>query len=109
MDCGINTHRDRIGVFSSDFLIHVEQISVSFPDYVNPQALYRVRKIEVGPQASWSHPAPLVTNFFGSTRGNVARGKIAKAWVFAFQIIIAVLFGNRSGRFEASLFGFRHP
>src|SRR5205807_2089964 len=109
MDGGIDAHRRAIGVFPRDFLVHVEEVAVTLADNGLAQPLDRIGKIKVHSEPAWADAAASVADFFGSAGRNVARRKVSKARVFAFQIVITVVFRNGSGRFGAIFFAFWHP
>ena len=105
----INPHRRLVGIFAGDLFVDVEKIAVALANRVFAEALDRVGKIEINAASARADAAAFIANFLGRARGDVARRQIAEARIFAFQIIIAVGFGNLVRRFGAILLPFRNP
>src|SRR5262245_62189900 len=88
----VDAHRLFVGVLGRDALVHLEQVAVALLDHAFAEALDRVGKIEVDAAPARPHAAPLVADLFGGARRDVARRQIAVARVFAFEVIIALVF-----------------
>ena len=63
MDCGVNSHRHLIGVFTGDLFIDFKQISVAFANRIFAKALNRVGKIEIHASSTGTDAAALIANF----------------------------------------------
>src|SRR5262245_52138882 len=88
----VNAHRLFVGVLGRDALVHLEQVAVALLDHAFAEALDRVGKIEVDAAPAGADAATLVADLFGRARRDVARRQIAVARVFAFEVIIALVF-----------------
>src|ERR1051326_2960908 len=101
MHSGENAHRNFVAALAGNLFVHVEEIAVTLLHFLLAEPLDGAGEIEINTQSARADAAAFVANFFSGTRGNVARGEIAKTGVFAFEKIVAILFGNRAGRFRA--------
>src|SRR5262252_2648801 len=90
----VDAHRLFVGVLGRDALVHLEEVAVALLDHAFAEALDRVGEIEVDAAPARPHAAALVTDLFGRARRDVARRQIAVARVSAFEIIIALVFGD---------------
>ena len=109
MDRGINPHRRLVGIFAGDLFVHVEEVAVALADRVFAEARDRVREIEINAAPAGADAAAFVADFLGAAGGDVARGEVAVARVFALQIIIAVAFRDFARRLAAIFLPLRHP
>src|SRR6188474_437931 len=98
MDGGVDPHRYSVRVLVRDLLIHLKEVAVLLPDDVHTDALDGVFEIEIDRQAAVADAAPFVGRLFRVSRGDVAWHEVAKRWVLALEIIIAVVFGDLVGR-----------
>src|SRR6266511_3939147 len=73
------------------------------------QPLDCVGKIEIDAAAAGSDAAAFVANFLCRARRNIARRKVAIAWIFSLEIIIAIRLVNFTGRLVAIFLTFRNP
>src|ERR1700730_10374917 len=92
MHSRVNPHRNFIGVFAGDFVVDLEQISVTFANRFDAETFDGIGKIQIDAASAWTDTATFIANFLGRTRCDVARGEVAVARVLSFEVIIAVLF-----------------
>ena len=81
-------------VYIGDFLIHIEEVAVALAHNVEAQAFDTFGEVEEHGKAGVVHAVALVAAFLGCTRGNVARNEVTECRVAAFQVVVAVFFGN---------------
>src|SRR6187402_1235547 len=91
---GVDAHGDRVGVFAGDLFIHLEEVAVAFADGGLAIAFDGFGEVEIDAEAAGADAASVVALFLGGAAGDVAGGEVAEAGVFAFQIIIAVVFSD---------------
>ena len=109
MDRRVNPHRRVVGIVAGDFFVDVEKISVTLADGRLAEARDRVLEVEINAAPARADAAAFVANFLGAARGNIARGEVAVARVFALEIIIAIGFRDVVRRPGAIFFPLRHP
>ena len=97
VDGGEDSHWALVGVLISDLLVHVEEIAVTLLDGVPADALDGVGEVEVDAETGGADAASVVARFLRGAGGNIARGEVAKARVFSFEEVVAVLFGDLAG------------
>ena len=68
MHCGINPHRDFVGVLARNLFVNFEQISVALADRFRAKSFDCVGEIEINAAAAWPDPAAFVANFLGCAR-----------------------------------------
>ena len=109
----IYAHRNLVGVFARDSLVHFKEVAVLFLDSVEPVALYCVGEIKIHAAAETvdfgTYAAPVVASLLGCARGNVARGEVAEARILSFEVIVPILFRNIVGVFGAIFRLFGNP
>src|SRR5262249_26377272 len=91
VDRRIDSHRSFVRIFTGDPFVHVEQISVSFGNHLLAEALNRVLKIQVDTQAA-SNTTSFIAYCFRIARCDVAGNQISEAWIFPFEVIVALRF-----------------
>ena len=103
----IYAHRNLVGVFAGNPLVHFKEVAVLFLDSVQAVALYGVGEIKVhapaGTVDNGAYPASVVARLLRRARGYVARGEIAEARIFPFEVIVAIIFGYVVGVLGAVL------
>ena len=67
MDGRINSHRLLISIFTRDAFIHIEQVAVSFADFVFAQSFDRIGKIQVHTTSAGANSSTFVAHLFGRT------------------------------------------
>jgi hypothetical protein len=103
-----DAHRDLVGVFVGDALVHLDQVAVLLLDLRGPEPLDRVGEIEVDPEAAGADAAALVAHLLGGARGDVARGEVAVGRVLALEVVVALVLGDL-GRLARVARPLRHP
>ena len=106
---GVDTHRLLVGVFTSDLLIHGEEVAVTLADFVFTETFDGICKIQIHAQAAGADATSVIALLLGGTAGNIAGCQIPEARVFPFQIIVTVLFRNAGGGLATVLLPLRHP
>ncbi len=94
---GIDAHRDLRGVLVGDPLVHVEQVPVALVDGVLAEPVDGVGEVEVHAVLQRADAMTLVHDDLGGTRRDVARREVAEGGVQAFEVVVAVLFGDLVG------------
>ncbi len=94
MDRGINPHRNFIGVFSGNLLVHVEEVAVFFANDWFTHAADGVREVQVNAHAARPDPAPFIADFLGVARSDVAGNQVSETRVAPLEVIVALVFGN---------------
>src|SRR5262245_52907864 len=108
MHGGVDAHRLFVGVLGRDALVHIEEVAVALFDHALAEAPDRVGEIEVNAAPAGAGATPLVADLFGRARRDVARRQVAVARIFAFEVIIALVFGDLAR--PATVAGLpRHP
>ena len=74
----------------------------------SPRRRDGVGKVEVDTESGLAHAAAFIADGLGIARGYVARHQVAEAGIAAFQVVVALGFGNLVGRALVALFQ-RHP
>ena len=98
VDGGEDHHGGLVGVFSGDAFVHVEEVAVAFADFAFAEAVDGVAEVEIDAEAGAGGDAALVVaGFLGGAGGDVAGGEVAEAGVFAFEVVVAVGFGDVAG------------
>ena len=105
----INAHRALVGVFPGDVFVHLEEVAVAFLDDGTGEPFDRIGEIEINAQATRSDAAALVAGFLGAAGGNVARGEVAVAGIFAFEEIIAGVLWDFLRRFAGIFLALGSP
>ncbi len=109
VDGGIDAHRNLVGIFVGDALVHVEQIAVALANRRSrPGVRSRRRNRDRRPGRSSPTPRPSSQTCFGIARSHIARNQVAEAGIAALQIIIALVFRNLVRRPLVALL-LRHP
>ena len=105
---GVNAHRNLVGVFPGNLLVHVEEVAVFFAHHRFAHAANGVGEIQIDALSAGTDASPFVANFLGSSRSDVARHQVAETRVAALEIVIALVLGNLRRRARVALF-LRHP
>ena len=126
VDGGENHHRmvvfhtvDFLGELAridiGDFLIHFEEVAVALHNFVDAEAVNRLREVEEHSQTGVVYAEAVVATLLGGTRSHVARHEVSESRIATLQIVVAVFFGNLIALLRACLqclgvFDFlRHP
>ena len=108
MNCWVNLHRCFIGIFVSNVLIHIKQITIFFSYEIFPFFFNCFLKVKIDRKTSWSNSSSFITNFFSSSTSNISWNQITKSGVYSFKIIISFFFWNFCW-FSLIVFLFRNP
>ncbi len=105
---GVDPHRHVVRVVVGDLLVHVEQVAVPLADHALPEPVDGIAEVEVHRQPRLTHAAPVVAHQLGGARRDVARDEIAEARIAAFEVVVALAFGNLLRRTPVARV-LRHP
>ena len=94
VDSREDPHRGLVSVLPGDVFIHLKKVAVALADRLLSEAVDGIGKIKVDAQAAGTDTAPLVADFLGGSRGNIAWREVAEARVFALEKIITGVLGN---------------
>jgi hypothetical protein len=108
MDSRIDPHGNFVGILSSDFLIHVEEVAVFFANHGLGKPANRIREVQINALPAGAHASPFIADFLRIARSNVAGNQIAEARVTPFEVIIPLVFRNAGGSAIVVLL-LRHP
>ena len=109
MHSRVDTHGLLVAVFTGDLFIHGEKIAVALGDGLLTELADGLREVEINTSSARADATSVVTGFLGGAGGNVTRGEVAEARVFALQDVVAVCFRDLC-RWLADIGGvFRHP
>src|SRR5262245_63813011 len=109
MNRRVDTHRLFVGIFAGDALVHFEEIPVPLLDLLFTQSFDRIGEVQVDAASAGAYAESLVAYLFRRSRSDIAWRKISVARIFAFEVVVAVGFGNHMWRLAAIFFLFRHP
>src|SRR6185369_11879039 len=91
MDRRKDPHWNFIWIFAGDAVVHVEQVAVPFANALLSKTLDRIRKVEIYAKTRFANAAPFIADLFCVTRGDVSRDEVAKARIFPFEVIVALV------------------
>ena len=97
VDGGVDAHRDLVGIFVGDALIHVEEVAVALADGLGAEAADGVGEVEVDAEAGFADAAAFVADGFGVAGGDVAGDEVAEGGIFALEVVVALVFGDLIG------------
>ena len=94
VDSGEDLHGLVVGRYVSDLLVHIEEVAVAGSDGVAAKVADSLREVEEYSQTGVVHAESLVAAFLSGTRSHVARHEVTECWIAAFQVVVAVFFGD---------------
>src|SRR5665213_4357265 len=94
MDRGVDAHRHLVRVFSSDAVVHLEEVSVALFDHVGTDAARRFGEVEARAVLQRAYTATGVDLVLDRAGGDVARNEVSEGRVAPFEEVVAVVFGN---------------
>src|ERR1035441_857567 len=104
----VDAHRNLVGVFVRDALVHFEKIAVTLADCLLAQARDGLGEVEIDAESGLPYAVALIAQSLGVAGGDVARDKIAEAGVATLQVVVTLFFGYLIGRTRVALL-FRDP
>src|SRR6185369_2713136 len=97
----IHAHRALVAVLVGDFLIHLEQVAVTFTDGIFTKPLDRVGKIQVYTTPTATDAATVIALLLGGTGSDITWCQVSVGGILALQIIITVIFSDLIRMFAA--------
>jgi len=94
VDGRINHHRVVVRAHVCDFFVHIEEVTVTLSYHIFAQTVDCIAEVEEYGQAGIVYTEALVATFFGCTAGNIARNEVTECRITAFQVVVAVFFGD---------------
>ena len=80
-----------------NLLIHLEQVAVAFLNFFATQTFNGTLEIEEHRQTRFVYAKTGVATFFGGTGSHVTRHQVSESRITAFQVVVALFFGNIHG------------
>ena len=97
-----------VRILAGDAVVHLEEVAVALADGVLAEALDGFGEVEIDAEAGFADAAAFVADGFGVAGGDVAGDEVAEAGIAAFEVVVALGFGNLVGRALVALL-LRHP
>ena len=94
VDCRVNHHRIVVRVNSSDLFVHLEQVSVTFLDYVSSQTVDSVFEIQEHGFTGVVYSESGIASFFSGAGCHVTRNQVSECWVTTLQVEITIFVRN---------------
>src|ERR1700747_3206771 len=98
MWCGIDPHWYRVGVFSRNPFVNLEQVSVLLANCLQAEPVNRIGKVQIDSLTMRAHTSTFIAYFLRIARSDIAGYKVAKTWITVFEIVIALTFRNLTWR-----------
>ena len=105
VDGGIDHHGVLVGVHIDNLLVHLEEVAIFLLHHIASQTLDSIGKVEVHGQTRRAYTVASIATLFGSTRCHIAGHQVAESGIAAFQIVVAILFGDVIGTLLAATDG----
>ena len=94
VDRGENHHGGAVGIVTADALIHLEEVAVAFLNGMFAVALDGVAEVEENAETGGGNAVTGIAEFLGGAGGDVARGEVAEAGIFALEVVVALVLGD---------------
>lgn len=91
---GVDHHGFFVGAAVGDFFVHVEEVAVLSADPFLAHACDGVLEVEEDTESGNGDAAAVVALFLGGAGRDVTRREVTEGGVFAFQVVVAIFFGD---------------
>ncbi len=98
-------HGVLVGVHIDNLLVHLEEVAIFLFHHIASQTLDGIGKVKVDSQTCGADAVAGIATLFGGTGGHIAGHQVAESGIAAFQIVVAILFGDVIGTLLAATDG----